>query len=614
MSGAPGSQSPRGPSQSGQGHRASEPRGEAFATYLNTYLMVCMEAPVESQALRAFQEAFRLSAPAGFCEAVLEKISTQAPCPIEACEDIEVELSAYVDGELSPKREEQVIVHLAGCSPCMRELSELKTLAQAMPRARLKVGPAPADFAARVVAEAFSAPVEVVEDAAKAVDAPTARAPGPRFADENRPEVNNLPGRRAESRRGAGFWSSARLLSAAAGILVASLGALSFGPAFFTKPETETPKLAHSARGGAAKPSPAISKIVDAKPASDVAASPPADALDAASASFASLSTDEAVKIDSALKEAFREWGKTDSKPEAKAEVTAGEGVQGEVLVVLASADLPKLRSELLGFFKTLEERALEPSPGTPSEGKTAVAKDKGNYRHEDKSEKGKADQVASDTDRLEALKSGELIVELERSQARRLLQALEARSSLREAWLAGESRRDDQAPLAASGEPTAATPGAGVADGVGSAKPSVVEKSYDPDEDLERLAARKREESKTLLEPARPAATAPGVLRELGSPLATNPSTDPGVVSQSAAVPATLILRDGWLLSGRLIAEDEESLIFETAGQRKRFMKADILELAIGQAPLSRSLESASEAGETSQQRLRLRIQVRAR
>ena len=53
------------------------------------------------------------------------------------CQDIQPELSAYLDGELMPPQRAEVEAHLASCPRCQEELAELKTLAAgvaALPR------------------------------------------------------------------------------------------------------------------------------------------------------------------------------------------------------------------------------------------------------------------------------------------------------------------------------------------------------------------------------------------------------------------------------------------------------------------------------------------------
>ncbi|HVM61895.1 MAG TPA: anti-sigma factor [Verrucomicrobiae bacterium] len=45
------------------------------------------------------------------------------------CDIIQPELSAYIDGELTPAQQQRVDAHLAACSSCQQALAELKTLA-----------------------------------------------------------------------------------------------------------------------------------------------------------------------------------------------------------------------------------------------------------------------------------------------------------------------------------------------------------------------------------------------------------------------------------------------------------------------------------------------------
>src|SRR5580704_3271983 len=48
---------------------------------------------------------------------------------IKKCRKIQRELSAYLDGELTPPLRANVEEHLASCAQCQQELSEMKTLA-----------------------------------------------------------------------------------------------------------------------------------------------------------------------------------------------------------------------------------------------------------------------------------------------------------------------------------------------------------------------------------------------------------------------------------------------------------------------------------------------------
>src|SRR6266481_5237218 len=61
---------------------------------------------------------------------------------MKACQDIQAELSAYVDGELSPPQRAVVEAHLASCPHCQQELAELKTLVLGV-AALPKLEPAP---------------------------------------------------------------------------------------------------------------------------------------------------------------------------------------------------------------------------------------------------------------------------------------------------------------------------------------------------------------------------------------------------------------------------------------------------------------------------------------
>ena len=61
---------------------------------------------------------------------------------MNSCQDIQPELSAYIDGELTPPKRAEVDAHLASCPRCQQELAELKTLTAGM-AALPKLRPAP---------------------------------------------------------------------------------------------------------------------------------------------------------------------------------------------------------------------------------------------------------------------------------------------------------------------------------------------------------------------------------------------------------------------------------------------------------------------------------------
>ncbi|MBU2551313.1 MAG: zf-HC2 domain-containing protein [Proteobacteria bacterium] len=68
------------------------------------------------------------------------------------CRTYRRRFSAYLDGELSIKKQRVLADHLATCSGCCRELAALERLGPAL--ARLDVAPPPADLESRIVAAA----------------------------------------------------------------------------------------------------------------------------------------------------------------------------------------------------------------------------------------------------------------------------------------------------------------------------------------------------------------------------------------------------------------------------------------------------------------------------
>ncbi|MGQ9920904.1 MAG: anti-sigma factor family protein [Desulfobacca sp.] len=65
------------------------------------------------------------------------------------CREVQEKLSAYLDGELSPRQQELVARHLDGCQACRRELQIWQQLWEALLREPVA---APADLTARVLA------------------------------------------------------------------------------------------------------------------------------------------------------------------------------------------------------------------------------------------------------------------------------------------------------------------------------------------------------------------------------------------------------------------------------------------------------------------------------
>nr|MBC8249528.1 zf-HC2 domain-containing protein [Anaerolineales bacterium] len=58
------------------------------------------------------------------------------------CLDVQLELEAYVDGELSPQRTALLERHLAGCDDCRAELACLQAAVAALETRPLGGGPA----------------------------------------------------------------------------------------------------------------------------------------------------------------------------------------------------------------------------------------------------------------------------------------------------------------------------------------------------------------------------------------------------------------------------------------------------------------------------------------
>ena len=72
------------------------------------------------------------------------------------CFDVQVELEAYVDGELSPKRAALLEGHLAGCEDCRAELARLQAVVAALETWPLVAEPA--QLTARVMVQVRQRP------------------------------------------------------------------------------------------------------------------------------------------------------------------------------------------------------------------------------------------------------------------------------------------------------------------------------------------------------------------------------------------------------------------------------------------------------------------------
>ena len=86
------------------------------------------------------------------------------------CQNIQPDLSAYVDGELTPSRRAEIEAHVASCPDCQRELAGLRTLAAgvaALPRLQ----PAP-----RFLAEVRAVPENTSQHTGAAIAAPAGQA------------------------------------------------------------------------------------------------------------------------------------------------------------------------------------------------------------------------------------------------------------------------------------------------------------------------------------------------------------------------------------------------------------------------------------------------------
>ncbi|MDF1664000.1 MAG: zf-HC2 domain-containing protein, partial [Planctomycetota bacterium] len=137
--------------------RSAETGAGAQADSISEHLLTCQDCLQASPVLKQFHQHEAIQTPLRFLEDILSKVE-QNKTTIECldCEHAEEELSAFIDGELSDEREEQIIIHLADCDECTLALSELKGLSGTLGRSYAQSMPIPADFAAMVTRAAFS--------------------------------------------------------------------------------------------------------------------------------------------------------------------------------------------------------------------------------------------------------------------------------------------------------------------------------------------------------------------------------------------------------------------------------------------------------------------------
>jgi hypothetical protein len=184
------------------------------ADSLSEHLLACSDCLSASPAISKFHTMQSLTAPSHFSQDILAKISGDyVPVEVLECEENELELSAFLDGELPSQREEQVILHLANCNDCTLVLSDLKGLSGVLGRSFQDTLPAPADFAAQVTMAAFDEPTGAQNKplfVSPRASAPQSMSKGPQPLQIN-------PGRR---------WSV--WLSTAAAVLVTGLLSFQF--------------------------------------------------------------------------------------------------------------------------------------------------------------------------------------------------------------------------------------------------------------------------------------------------------------------------------------------------------------------------------------------------
>lgn len=141
-----------------QAFRRSPEKGSgSTADSVSDHLLSCQDCLQASPVLKQFHQFQEVKTPLRFLEGILAKLEhNKTTIKCLDCEHAEEDLSAFLDGELSDEREEEVILHLADCNECTQALSELKGLSGTLLRSYAKPMPIPTDFAAMVTQAAFA--------------------------------------------------------------------------------------------------------------------------------------------------------------------------------------------------------------------------------------------------------------------------------------------------------------------------------------------------------------------------------------------------------------------------------------------------------------------------
>lgn len=169
--------------------RSKEISDGPAADSVSDHLLSCQDCLEASPVLKQFHQLESVPTPLSFLDDVLSKLEhNKTTIKCLDCEHAEEDLSAFLDGELSEEREEEIILHLANCDDCTLALSELKGLSGVLGRSYAKPMPIPADFAAMVTRAAFAdqedkapAPIVSAEDLSSSSGQPMRIGPRPPF-------------------------------------------------------------------------------------------------------------------------------------------------------------------------------------------------------------------------------------------------------------------------------------------------------------------------------------------------------------------------------------------------------------------------------------------------
>lgn len=286
-----------------------------------------------------------LTARPGFCQGILDRLPESSIEP-EPCETIEAELSAFLDQELEDSRADDIILHLAACNDCTRELGSIRSLTGLLGRTLSLT--APQGFALEV----FGRLDAESESKSQAKEAPKSSGKAGGGQAPAREPIRIPPARRLRAPLWLGA-AAAAVLVAAVGVGLAPRGSLapdqvatrgaareleakSAPGSSFDEATGEPPSALQRAGESAKTPPPGYGNRGFKVPA----AAPQAEAVQELAEDSKDLEGAEQGQQQKRLEAATRgqAWGDIKDSREAR---------PSTLNLVIASADLPRTRREL---------------------------------------------------------------------------------------------------------------------------------------------------------------------------------------------------------------------------------------------------------------------------